>query len=110
VSFPGEGGRAYVAALSATGIRPGPALPDGRVIPLIVDGLVSQCVNGGLPGILENTVGVLSPTGQARVKVHVNRFGAALRGARLWAAALLLDAKAPSGIAAVVGPLLLTVK
>jgi len=110
LSFPGEGGRPYVAALTATGIRPGPSLPDGRVIPLIVDGLVLQCVNGGLPGILENTVGVLNATGEARVKVHLNRFGSLLKGLRLWAAALVLDAQAPSGVAAVVGPLVLTVK
>jgi len=110
VSFPGEGGRSYVVALSATGTRPGPALPDGRVIPLIVDGLVSQCLNGGIPGILENTAGVLNATGEARVKVHVNPFGAALKGVKLWAAALVLDANAPSGVAAVVGPLVVTVK
>jgi hypothetical protein len=110
VSFPGEGGRSYVAALSVTGIRPGPVLPDGRVIPLIVDGLVSQSLNGGIPGVLENTVGVLNATGEARVKVHVNRFGATLKGLRLWAATLVLDAKAPSGVAAVVGPLMVTLK
>jgi hypothetical protein len=110
VSFPGEGHRPYRVALSVTGIRPGPRLPDGRVIPLRVDSLVRLCLAGGVPGILENTAGVLDARGEARVKVHLNGLGRALRGIRLWAAALVLDSDAPCGVAAIAGPLLLTVK
>jgi hypothetical protein len=44
------------------------------------------------------------------VKVHLNGLGRALRGIRLWAAALVLDSDAPCGVAAIAGPLLLTVK
>jgi len=110
LSFPGEGRRAYMVGLSWTGARPGLRLPDGREIPLIADYLTMLCLLGGVKGILDNTFGSLDASGNARVTVNTNRFGTALNGLRIWAVALVLDAKASSGIAYIVGPKLLTIR
>lgn len=109
VSFPAESGRNYAVGLSLTGIRPCPRLADGRSIPIVPDALTDLCLKGGIPGILENTAGRLDRSGTARVKVHLNRLGPGLKGTKIWAAAVVLDPQAPSGVAAVDGPLLLTV-
>lgn len=110
VDFAQEASRPYVVGLSFSGPRPGPVLKDGRIIPLVPDALTTFCLQGGIPGILRGTTGILDPTGVAQVSVHLNGFGSALRGTRIWAAALVLDSKAPAGVAAIAGPKLLTVK
>jgi hypothetical protein len=110
LSFPGEGGRAYVVGLSWTGFRPGLGLPDGRVIPLSADYLTMLCLYGGIKGILDNTLGSLDASGRARVTVNTNPFGKALNGLRIWAVALVLDAGAPLGAAYIAGPSLLTLR
>jgi len=110
LSFPGEAGRAYAVGFSATGIRPGIPLPDGRVISIVPDALTTASATGGIPGVLDRTVGTLDARGQATVNVDTNRFGPALKGLRLWAAAVVLDPREPSGIAQVVGPTVLTIR
>jgi hypothetical protein len=104
VSFPGEPHRPYIAAASLSGPGPGFALPDGRVVPLLVDALTLFSLVGGVPGLLENTVGILDAQGEARVRVTANRLGGAIRGVKVWFAAIVLDPAAPSGVARVHGP------
>jgi len=110
LSFPREPRRAYVLGLSLTGPRPGPVLSDGREIPLILDAVTMLCLGGGVPGILEDTVGRLDRNGQARVMVDTNPFGSALKGIRAWAAAVLIDPGAPTGISHIVGPTQLEIR
>jgi hypothetical protein len=110
LSFPGEAGRSYLVGLSLAGARPGPRLPDGREVPLVPDHLTVLCVNGGVPGVIEDTRGALDALGRARVKVDTNGFGVALKGTRAWAVALVFDPGAPAGIAHIAGPTLLQIK
>jgi hypothetical protein len=109
VDVPGEAGRAYAVALSFTGAHPGLVLPDGRMVPLVPDRLTTVSVHGTLPGILAGTVGTLDANGRATVKIDTNAVGNQLRGARIWAAAVVLDRASPSGIAHILGPELLTI-
>ena len=109
LSFPGEGGYAYAVGLTFTGVRPGPLLSDGREIPLLVDQLTLISLTGGVPGVLENTLGILSAQGRARVRVNLNPFGSALKGLRIWATALVLDPQASSAVAYIEGPTLLKI-
>jgi len=110
LSLPRQAGHAYVAALSALGVRPGLRLSDGRMIPLVVDTLTLLCLQGGIPGVIEGTVGTLDAFGGARVKVDTNAFGTLLAGFRFWAAAVVLDPNAPSGVSHVLGPTLLSIR
>jgi len=111
LSFPGEGGLAYFAALSLGGVRPGVKLADGREIPLILDWIALACItHGGIGSVIQNARGILDSTGRASVKVDTNAFGTVLRGLKAWAAAIVIDPKAPSGIAYIVGPKLLVLK
>jgi len=109
LSFPGEGGLSYAVGLTSTGVRPGPLLSDGREIPLLVDRLTLISLTGGIPGVLENTLGVLSAQGRARVRINLNPFGSALKGLRIWATALVLDPQASSAVAYIEGPTLLRI-
>jgi hypothetical protein len=109
LSFPGEGGYNYAIGLTLTGVRPGPLLSDGREIPLVADQLTLLSLAGGVPGVLENTLGVLSAQGRARARVNLNPFGSALKGLKIWATALVLDPQASSAVAYIEGPSLLEV-
>ncbi len=109
VSFPGEGGKAYTVAFSLTGMRPGIGLPDGRTIPLVVDALTVASLAGGIPNVLQNTVGFLNAQGQAVVTVDTSRFGSALKGRKAWAVAVLLDPASPTGVAYITKPTLLEI-
>lgn len=110
LDVPGSAGQPYVVGFSLSGVRPGPLLYDGREIPLVPDGLTELSLKGGVPGVLENTIGFLDASGRATIKVDGNAFGTGLKGRKAWAAALILDKKAPSGVRAVVGPTLLVFK
>jgi hypothetical protein len=110
LSFPGEGGRAYLVGLTLKGFRPGTPLPDGRVVPLMPDDLTLLCLQGGITGVLENTVGRLNASGRAVVRIDTNGFGAALKGQKLWASALVLDPAASHGVAYIVGPTVLDIR
>jgi len=109
LSFPGEGGYNYAVGLTMTGVRPGPLLSDGRELPLVADQLTLLSLTGGVPGVLENTVGALSAQGRARVRINLNPFGSALKGLKIWATALVLDPQASSAVAYIEGPSLLRI-
>jgi hypothetical protein len=110
LSFPGEAGRTFVVGFSMSGVHPGIILKDGRMIPLVIDPLTVLGLNGGVPGILDNTVGRLDAFGKARITVDTNAFGSALKGVQFQAAALLLDSTAPDGILHIVGPTVLSIR
>jgi hypothetical protein len=80
------------------------------MIPLVFDSLTMLCLQGGIPGVIEGTVGTLDAFGEARVKVDTNAFGTRLAGFRFWAAAVVLDPNAPSGVSHVLGPTLLAIR
>lgn len=104
LSFPLDAGKQYVAALSLTGFRFGPKLADGRRIPLTFDGLTTISLQGGIPGLLGPTMGTLDAQGEASVRVNANVLGGGVAGLRFWAAAVVLDPNAPSGVAEVTEP------
>ncbi len=106
VSFPGDAGKAFVLALSLLGCKPGVTLPDGRVLPLNPDFLTSITATGSIPTILTGNIGILDPFSEATVRLNANPLGLAAKGLRVWAAAVTLDPKAPSGISQVAPPLL----
>ena len=106
ISFPGDGGKSYVLALSLTGCKPGIPLPDGRVIPLVPDKLTEATVRYVLPPLLTGNIGVLNTYDRALVTMNLNSLGSAVKGLRVWAAAITLDPAAPSGISQVSAPLL----
>lgn len=108
VSFAGAGNRRYVVALSTSGIAPGVALADGRSIPLNVDPLTVASLSGVLAPLWTGNVGALDATGRGAAQLALNPLGASVRGARIWATAVVLDPIAPSGIAQVGTPLVLT--
>jgi len=110
LSFPQEAGRNFVVGFSFTGLRPGVFLPDGRHVPLAIDPLTVLCVSGGVPGLITNTVGALSATGETAVRVNANLLGPEARGITLWAAAVVLDPGAPFGIAHIAGPEVLVLR
>lgn len=110
LSFPGEGGRDYVVGASLSGVSPGLPLADGRVVPVTFDGLTRLGLAGGIPGVLEGTLGRLDASGRAVVKVNANALGPGLKGLRIWFAALVLDPSASSGVAHVVGPRLIELR
>jgi len=99
MSFPGESGRPYVVGLSVSGTHPGVPLPDGRTIPLNVDGLTAISVTGGLPGMVTGTVGNLDASGTATARLDVTPVAPVLKGLRVIAAAVVADPNAPSGLA-----------
>jgi len=99
VSFPASAGRPFVLALSASGYTPGLQLGDGRVIPLVLDSLTLLTSRTSIPPLLAGNVGVLDSSGGAKVTMNLNGFGSALKGVRIWAAAVTFEKNAPLGIA-----------
>jgi hypothetical protein len=106
ISFPGDANKSYVLALSLSGCKPGVPLRDGRVIPLNPDNLTVATVQYSLPPLLAGNLGVLNAFDEAVATMDLNSLGSAVKGLRVWAAALTLDPAAPSGISQVSAPLL----
>ncbi|MBN2489830.1 MAG: hypothetical protein JXQ29_03155 [Planctomycetes bacterium] len=101
LSFPNEGGKAYVAALGLSGVRPSIPLGDGRVVNLTPDQITWASLSNWLPGIFGPPTGVLDAFGRATLKLNANVLGAAIRGQPVWVAVVVLDPKASAGIAVV---------
>ncbi len=109
ISAPRRPGASYVAVFSLSGVRPGVPIGSRRV-PIVLDGLSNLCLAGGIPGVIQNTMGTLSTTGEASVTFDTNSFGSALRGVRAWGAAVVLDPQAPNGVSHILGPLVLNIR
>ena len=103
LSFPGSAGHAYVVAFSFTGYTPGLPLPDGRVIPLVLDTLALLTAQGAIYPFLTGNVGVLNASGTAVAVLNLN--GLPVQGIRLWAVALTIDPAAPLGIGQISAPI-----
>jgi len=98
-----EVGRPFGIALSASGFTPGiPA--GGRTIPLVLDPIVVGSLRGTLAPLLTGNLGVVPVGGTAVATLDLRALGGAVSGARLWAAAVTLDAGAPSGLGLITKP------
>jgi hypothetical protein len=105
ISFPGQANKAFLMAISATGVRPGLPLPDGRQIPLVLDTLALVSITPGLaPFVTGNTGHLLDQNGEGMVKINLGMLPQAANGVRLWFCALVLDSLAPLGIAEIADP------
>jgi len=96
IRFAGHANKPYVAA-AALSTRPGLRV-DLRTIPLTPDHLFVASFR--LPHLFRGFAGRLDQRGCAAASVNVPQIGA-LRGFRLFLAAVVLDRAAPSGIAAI---------
>jgi len=99
LSAPGHPGHPYVVAASISGVRPGVPLPDGRRVNLLVDPVTMATVNNLIRPVWDSGPGVLNALGQARATLDLTGFGRL--GIPLWVAWVVLDPKAPTGIALV---------
>jgi hypothetical protein len=108
VSFPGEAGSGYVLAFSATGFAPGVPIGD-LSLPLVPDGVFAASLSGSLGPILQQGSGTLDGAGHASALLDLSGFGP-LTGVRLWAAAVTLDAAAPSGVRTISKPVIVVLE
>lgn len=99
--FPVWPGRAYVAALGHSGVRPGLRLPDGRHIWLNPDPLVFATAQNLVPGIFRPGPGVLDANGLASGGITLP---ATPLGITVHLIAVVLDPAAPLGVAFVTEP------
>ncbi len=105
VSFPGDGGKTYIVALGMSGFYPGITLPDGRVISLNIDPLVTLTAGSALPPFLTGNIGTLDARGRAVVMFNTNTLPVP-PGMRVWAVGVTLDGAAPFGLSQISAPLL----
>lgn len=103
LDFPGEGGNAYVMAISASGSCPGIGLREGRYVPLNSDVYTQASLSGDFPHVFHDFSGVLDATGRATAAFTIPT---ALGGATVSVAAVTV---AGVSIASVSNPLALTV-
>jgi hypothetical protein len=108
LSFPGEAGRGYVLAFSATGFAPGIAI-GSLTLPLVPDGAFAASVSGSLGPVLQHGSGTLDGAGRASATLDLSVFGP-LPGVRLWAAAGTLDPTAPAGVRTISKPVVVVLE
>jgi len=106
LSFPGDGGSLYIFAVTLAGYTPGIGLPDNRVVPLNPDPLFLTTVHGEVRPLLTNNIGVLDASGGAVVRFNLNALGPAVKGLRVWGAAVALNGSAPLGVSQISAPIL----
>lgn len=97
LSMPARAGKRYAVALTASGIRPGILLPDGRTLFLNPDTFTILSVHGLLPGVFSAGPGTLDASGRAVGKLDLSLLPKL--GIPIWIAVAVLDPAAPSGIA-----------
>ena len=105
LNVPGQAGKSYILALSASGFNPGIPV-DSRVIQLTPDTVFVSSVMGVLAPFLTNNIGILNANARASATLDLSILGP-LTGLRLWAAAVTMDGAAPSGIGVVTRPIIL---
>ncbi len=96
VRFDGHAGKSFVAA-AALSARPGVPI-DTRTVPLTPDHVFAAVF--ALPQVFVNFAGTLNANASARPSIVLPPIGA-LSGLRVYLAAVVFDAAAPSGIAAI---------
>ena len=97
IRFGGHPNRFYVAG-AALAPRPGILVAGNRTIPLAPDALFFMVP--AWPAVFQGFQGVLDANGSARAQVNIPP-ATSLQGVRVFYAAVVLDATAPGGIAAV---------
>jgi hypothetical protein len=102
LSAPGYPGKGYFAALGASGVRPGVSLPDGRRILLNPDILTALTGGNRVPMIWKPGPGILDSKGRAMAVLNLR--GTRPLGMPIWIAWIVLDPKAPGGIAYIPDP------
>jgi hypothetical protein len=79
-------------------------LGDGRMINLAVDPIVVASLNGALDAFIRRRTGHLFQDGTGRVGLVLNSLGKAIRGLSVTFQAVVLDPKAPKGVAVIAEP------
>lgn len=102
LSAPGYPGKAYFAALGASGVRPGVPLADGRRILLNPDVLTALTGGNQIPMLWKPGPGVLNAKGRATATLDLR--GTRAQGMCIWIAWVVLDPQAPLGIAYIPDP------
>jgi hypothetical protein len=105
VSCPNHPSKAYVLGMSLSGIRPGVTLKDGRSILLNPDWLTILTVTNKIPGIFGQGAGLLDTNGTAVGKLNLS--GLPKLNVVGHIAVIVLDAKAPLGIALIPDPVVM---
>jgi len=103
VSFPGQGGNAYIVAISLTGTHPGVPIA-GRTVHLTPDGFTFATLPAGLPPVWSGHLGTLDGRGRARAVLDLSLLAGALDGRPIHFVALVFDPKAPGGVAEISDP------
>lgn len=109
VSFPSWPGRIYVLMASASGVRPGTVLVDGRTIPLSIDPLTVVGLFAGLPPYMPELHGRLDGNGDGTRRLDLRSLRPGIAGARFHFVPLVLDRNAPLGIAVIGDPVIIAV-
>lgn len=97
LSAPKFPGMRYVVAAGFSGVRPGVTLPDQRRLNLNIDPLVVLTLGNRIPSVWNPGPGILDANGEAQGTLNLNAFAPA--GRPIWIAWMVLDPKAPLGIA-----------
>lgn len=97
ISCPNYAGKSYVAAVSISGYKPAIPLPDGRKIYLRPDNLTQPSLNGWLKPVFDPGPGKLDANGEAVGGLDFSSLPSI--GLPMWISVLVLDPKAPNGIA-----------
>jgi len=107
LNFPHHGLKSYVAAIGISGIRPGLPLGDGRLIHLVPDAIAIASLQGAFDLFIPKRVGVLDAKGRAVSGLNLNLLGKAVQGLSVVFQVIVLDPKAPAGVAVVAEPYVL---
>lgn len=108
IRIPEDPGLAYLIAPSATGVRPGLLLADGRQINLRIDNLTIAAVQFGLAPILTGIRGSLNAQGLGVAQFDLSGLGSAVNGIRFYFGVITFDPSAPLGIKTITDPIGLT--
>ena len=104
ILVPEDAGAPYVLGVSATGVRPGLPLNDGRRINLTPDTLTVVGLTTGLAPFLTGTAGNLNAKGLGAARLDLSLLGPAANGVLLYFEVLTLDPRAPNGIKTITDP------
>lgn len=87
----------YIAAASVSGVRPGVALPDGRTINIVPDGITIMTLGNMIPSIWYGGPGTLDQNGEAQGLLDLSSIPRI--GVPLWIIWMVLHPSAPGNIA-----------
>lgn len=106
LDFPNRTGYGYLIGMSMSGFAPGIPV-DSRVIPLVPDKLLELTLKGSIDHLLKGRTGVLGFGGRATAALDLRGYGKLLSGVPIWLAAVVVDVRAPSGLAVISKPVII---